>query len=92
MTMPFDPSAIPDDPVEALAHLLETEEKFNAEVDEAYGRIYFQLRMIGQLDVGFELGRHSRSRILAMIRARNLPGRAGVTWGDGLDRTSSAAD
>lgn len=90
--MCFNADEIPDDPIEALAHLLDTEQEFLARMDEAYANAYFQLRMIGQLDVGFELGRHSRTRILAMIRSQNLPGRAGVTWGDGLDRTSSAAD
>lgn len=86
----LDLSDLPDDPLEALAHLLDLDHEVEALLEDAYARTYFALRMTGNLDAAFDLGRHSRTRILAMIRARNLPGRAGVTWGDGLDTRSSA--
>lgn len=84
----LDISDMPDDPAAALAYLLDLDAEIEAVVEEAYGRTYFELRMTGQLESAFEVGRHSRTRILAMIRSRNLPGSAGVGWRDGLDSRS----
>lgn len=85
----LDLSDMPDDPLDALAYLQEVEAELAEVIGELYSRVYFDLRMHRLLDVAFELGRHSRTQVLRMIRARNLPGRAGVSWGDGLDRTST---
>lgn len=78
----LDLTGLPDDPLEALAFLLDVEAQVKGELERAYARTYFEARLGGVIDVAIDLRRHGRKRILAMTRRLNYEGGSSVRWRD----------
>lgn len=79
---------LPDDPLERLRYLLETEREVGEQLEEAYARAYFDARLTGQIEPAMDLHRHSRKDILAMTRRLNHEAGQLVSWNDRLDPRS----
>lgn len=84
----LDPA--PHDPIERIMWLSGVADAVAAEMDEAWGEVYFNARMQHRLDAAISAGPHSRKRVLAYTRAENEKRARLVRWGDGADPTSTA--
>ena len=91
MTQPIlNLAGAPRDPLERIMWLSGVNDAVKRELDEAFGRAYYEARLKGQLDAAVNVGPHARKRVLAFTRAENERRGRTIRWGDRADPTSSA--
>lgn len=78
----LDLSRAPEESLHRLLYLSGVKNQVEAELDEEYQKIYFDLRLSGRLDDAIDLGEHSLRRIMAYTRAENEARGRLIRWGD----------
>jgi len=80
----------PKDPIERLMWLSGVHDQVRAELDEEFGKAYYEARLQQRLDAAISAGPYAKKRVLAYTRHENEKRGRAVRWGDGADPTSTA--
>ena len=81
---------LPSDPVERVGYLSGVMDAVHEELDEAFGRAYYEARLQRRFDAALGFKAHSKTRALSLCRAANERLGRPTRWGDRIDPSSSA--
>lgn len=85
----LDLSSAPKDSVARLLFLSGVREKMLAELDDAFGETYSDLRLSGRFNWALSVGLHSKHKALALTRRWNKAQGRMIRWGDKIDPSST---